>query len=93
MAIIYYPANAVTYVRRVLGGQMIEQYIGVAPDQIIILSGSTVGAAVDFITASYALTYEYMFTSSFSSQSYFSSQSGVALEGGAGLILQTQIFS
>ena len=87
MAIIYYPASAVTYVRRVSGGQMIEQYIGVAPDQIIVLSGSTVGAAVDFITASYALTYEYMFTSSFSSQSI------VALEGAAGLILQTQIFS
>ncbi len=57
MAIIYYPVNAQTYIRRVVGGVMNELFIDVAPDQIIVLSGSTVGNAIDFITASYALTY------------------------------------
>lgn len=57
MAVVYYPVSASTYVRRVSGREMIEQYIDVAPDQIIVLSGSNVGNAVDFITASYALTW------------------------------------
>jgi len=88
MAIIYYPVSAQTYVRAVSGGQMVEQYVDVASDQIIVLSGSTPGtAAVDFITASYARTY--LISASYSDNSGTSSFS---LGGGAS-VLQTQVFS
>ena len=86
MAIIYYPANSTVYSRRVGGQQVIEQYIDVAPDQIIVFSGSTQPTASTlFITASYALTYATM--------SSLAETASYALTGGGADILQTQIFN
>lgn len=56
MAIIYYPSGSTQYVRTATYGGMIEQFINVAPNQIIYLSGSTIGVPADIATASYALT-------------------------------------
>lgn len=41
MATIYYPSNATIYTRNVSGSSLIEQNIGIAPDQIFVFSGST----------------------------------------------------
>ena len=56
MAIIYYPSGSTQYVRTATYGGMIEQFINVAPNQIIYLSGSTIGVPTDVATASYAQT-------------------------------------
>ncbi len=56
MAIIYYPSAAGVITRQVSGGQLTEQFIDVTPNQVIVLSGSIVGNAIDFVTASYAGT-------------------------------------
>ncbi len=58
MAIVYYPKDAVTYVRTAPGAEMTGLFIDVATSQIIILSGSMpFSSSVDLITASYALNY------------------------------------
>lgn len=77
MAIIYYPTDAQVFTRQVAGGQMIEMYIDVAPNQIIVISGSTpTTASIDFITASYAATASVTVTSLTSSYFYRESGSG-----------------
>lgn len=86
MAIIYYPANSVVYARQVGGMQVIEQYIGVGPDQIIVFEGTNPATSSTlFITASYALTYATM--------SSLAVTASYALTGGGASILQTQVFS
>lgn len=57
---IYYPSNAVVYIRQVGGGQVTEQYISYAPNQIIIISGSYPPiAATNFVTSGFALTASF----------------------------------
>lgn len=96
MAVVYYPVSASTYVRRISGREMIEQYIDVAPDQIIVLSGSNVGNAVDFITASYALTWavsmslaDYSTSASYATTSSYSPTSSFAIGGGTQIAIYT----
>ena len=82
MAIVYYPRDAQVYVRTPVGAAMTGLYIDVAPNQIIILSGSGVtSASTDFVTASYALTYLVSM-----SRSDLADTASVALNGGISII-------
>lgn len=63
MAIIYYPKDSVVYTRTPSGSNnMLEQYIGVEPDKIIIISGST--AFTSSLTSSYAYSASVLATTS-----------------------------
>jgi hypothetical protein len=84
--IIYYPTDATVYTRQVGGQGITEQFISYAPDQVIIISGSTQpSASTLFVTASYALTYATM--------SSLAITASYALTGGGAGVLQSQVFS
>ena len=54
MAIIYYPSGSTVYTRQTTINGMVEQFIGVSPDQILVFSSSAI-AQPAYTSASYAL--------------------------------------
>ena len=83
---IYYPSNAVIYSRSVTGiSNVTEQYIGIQPDTVFVLSGSSLlssslsaSYASSSLSASYALTASYAPSTPSVSASYASSSTSAS---------------
>ena len=72
---IYYPSNASVYTRQVAGGQITEQFIGVLPDQIIILSSSVFPAAATGFKANSSISHTTFGTNTNTVADYVSANS------------------
>lgn len=77
MAIIYYPTSTRIYQREVVNQNLTELSIGIQPDQILVLTGSTFFTSS--LSASYASTSNIASSSSYSLTSSYSLSSSYAL--------------